>query len=84
MSEFSVKISWQTPQLIRMMSASSWIIQQQPSWMSSSIFSTLFVVLFMLHRPEHSSSSADTQMAMKLECHSKTIVQLKECSAKAS
>jgi hypothetical protein len=33
--------------------------------------------------PEHSSSSTDTQPALKLECHSKTTVWLKECSLNA-
>jgi hypothetical protein len=34
--------------------------------------------------PEHSSSSTETQPALKYECHSKTTVWFKECSPKAS
>jgi hypothetical protein len=41
------------------------------------------VVLLVLYHPEHSSSSTDTRPALKRECHSKTTVQLKECSPKA-
>jgi hypothetical protein len=52
--------------------------------MSSQIFSTFSVVLLVLGCPECSSSSADTQPALKYECHSKTAVWLKECSPKAS
>jgi hypothetical protein len=48
-----------------------------------SNFSTFSVVLLMLGRPERSSSSTDTQPALKHECHSKTTVWLKECSPKA-
>jgi hypothetical protein len=54
MLKFSVKISWQTPKLIPAVSASSWIVQQQSSWMSSQIFSTFSVILLVLGRPEHS------------------------------
>jgi hypothetical protein len=60
MFKFSVKISWQTPELIPMVSASSWIVQRQSSWMSSQIFSTFSVVLLVLGHPERSSSSTDT------------------------
>jgi hypothetical protein len=49
----------------------------------SIFFSTFSVVLLVLGRPERSSSSNDTRPALKLECYSKTAVQLKECSAKA-
>jgi hypothetical protein len=49
-----------------------------------SKFSTFFVVLLALCCPESLSSSTDTQLALKHECHSKTAVQLKECSSKAS
>jgi hypothetical protein len=52
--------------------------------MSSRIFSTFSVVLLVLGSPEHLSSSTDTQLALKCECHSKTGVWLKECSLKAS
>jgi hypothetical protein len=51
--------------------------------MSSQIFLTFSVVL-LLHGPERSSSSADTQPALKRECHSKIAVWFKECSPKAS
>jgi hypothetical protein len=52
--------------------------------MSSRIFSTFSVVLLMLGRPEHSSSSTDTQLVLKRECHSKIAARLKECPPKAS
>jgi hypothetical protein len=52
--------------------------------MNARIFSTFSVVLLVLGRPERSSSSADTQLTLKYECHSKTAVRLKECSPKAS
>jgi hypothetical protein len=52
--------------------------------MSSQIFSIFSVVLLVLGRPECSSSSTDTQLALKHECHSKTAGQLKECSPKTS
>jgi hypothetical protein len=52
--------------------------------MSSRIFSTFSIVLLVLGCPECLSSSTDTQLALKRECHSKTAVQLKECSSKAS
>jgi hypothetical protein len=52
--------------------------------MSSRIFSTFSVVLLVFGGPEHSSSSTDTQLALKHECHSKTAVHLIECSPKAS
>jgi hypothetical protein len=52
--------------------------------MSSQIFSTFSVVLLVLCSPERSSSSTDTQPDLKRECQSKTAVQLKECSPKAS
>jgi hypothetical protein len=52
--------------------------------MSSRIFSTFSVVLLVLGHPAHSSSSTDTQPALKHECHSTTAVRLKECSPKAS
>jgi hypothetical protein len=48
--------------------------------MSFQIFSTLSVVWLVLSRPERLSSSADTQLALKRECHSKTSIWLKECS----
>jgi hypothetical protein len=40
--------------------------------------------LVVLGHPERSSFSTDTRTALKHECHSKTAVQLKECSPKAS
>jgi hypothetical protein len=52
--------------------------------MSSQICSTFSIVLLVLDHPEHSLSSTDTQLALKHECHSKTNLQLKECSSKAS
>jgi hypothetical protein len=51
--------------------------------MSSQISSTFSVVLLVLGRPERSSTSADTQLAMKHECHSETTVRLKKCSPKS-
>jgi hypothetical protein len=50
--------------------------------MSSRIFSTFSVVLLVLGRPEHLSST-DTRLALKRECHSKIAVWLKECYPKA-
>jgi hypothetical protein len=50
--------------------------------MSSRIFSTFFVILPVLGCPECSSSSTDTRLALKCECHSKTAVWLKERSPK--
>jgi hypothetical protein len=81
--KFSVKM-WQTPYLIQVVSTGSWIVRQRSSWMISRIFSTFSVILLVLGRPEHLSSSADTQPALKRECHSETAVRLKECSPKAS
>jgi hypothetical protein len=52
--------------------------------MSSRIFSKFFVNLLLLGYPECSSSSTDTQLALKREYHLKTAVYLKECSPKAS
>jgi hypothetical protein len=52
--------------------------------MSSLICSTFAVVLLLRGCPERSSSSTDTQQALKHECHSKTAVRLNECSPKAS
>jgi membrane protein implicated in regulation of membrane protease activity len=67
-----------------MVPASSWIVQQWSLWMSSQIFSTFSVVLLLLGHPELSSSSTDTQPALKHECNTKTAVWLKGCSPKAS
>jgi hypothetical protein len=47
-------------------------------------FFNISVVLLVLGRPERLSLSTDTQPALKRECHSKTVVRLKECSPKAS
>jgi hypothetical protein len=52
--------------------------------MNSRIFSTFSFVLLVLGQPQCSSSSTDAQLALKRECHSKTAVQIKECSPKAS
>jgi hypothetical protein len=52
--------------------------------MSSRIFSTFSVVLLVLGHPERSSSSTDTQPALKCEFHLKTAIWFKECSPKAS
>jgi hypothetical protein len=49
-----------------------------------SNFLTFSVVLLVFGRREISSSSIDTSLALKCECYSKTAVQLKECSLKAS
>jgi hypothetical protein len=51
--------------------------------MSSQIFSTFSVILLVLGRPEHSSSSTDTRPALKRECHSKTAVWLKRIFSKS-
>jgi hypothetical protein len=40
--------------------------------------------LLVLGHPECSSPSPDTRPALNRECHSKTAVNLKECSPKAS
>jgi hypothetical protein len=50
--------------------------------MSSQIFSILSVVLLVLGHPERLSSSTNTQLALKRECHSITAVRLKECFSK--
>jgi hypothetical protein len=52
--------------------------------MSSQIFSMFSAILLVLGYLERLSSSTDTQPALKRECHSKTTVQFKECSPKAS
>jgi hypothetical protein len=67
-----------------MVYASSWIIWQRSSWISSQIFSTFSVVLLVLGRLERLPSSTDTRLALKREGHSKTVVLLKECSPKVS
>jgi hypothetical protein len=55
MFKFSIKISWQTPQLIPPVSASSCIVRRRSSWISSRNFSTFSVALFVLGLPERSS-----------------------------
>jgi hypothetical protein len=40
--------------------------------MSSQIFSRFSVILLVLGHPERSSSSSDTRLALKHECHSIT------------
>jgi hypothetical protein len=55
---------------------SSWIAWRRSSWMSSQIF-TFYVVLLVLGHPERSSSSTDTRLVLKHECHSVTTVRLK-------
>jgi hypothetical protein len=50
----------------------------------SNFFLTFSVILLVLGHPECLSSSTDTRLALKRECHSKTTVQIKECSPKAS
>jgi hypothetical protein len=45
--------------------------------MSSRIFPTFSVILLVFGRPELSSSSTDTRLALKRECHSKTPSSLK-------
>jgi hypothetical protein len=52
--------------------------------MTSRIFLTFSGVLLVLGHPERSSSSTDTLLALKRECHSKTAVWLEECSPKVS
>jgi hypothetical protein len=49
-----------------------------------SKFLTFSVFLLVLGRPELPSSSTDTRPALKRECHSETVVRLKECSPKSS
>jgi hypothetical protein len=46
--------------------------------------STFSANLLVLGHHERSSSSIDTRPALKRECHSKTAVQVKECSPKPS
>jgi hypothetical protein len=41
-------------------------------------FIIFFNILLVLGRPELSSSSTESQLALKCECHSKTADQLKE------
>jgi hypothetical protein len=48
-----------------------------------SNFSTFSVLLLVLGRPERPSFTTDTRPAFKHECHSKTLVRLKEYSPKA-
>jgi hypothetical protein len=48
------------------------------------IFSKFSVILLLLHNPQGSSYSTYAWPPLKHECHSKTTVQLKECSPKAS
>jgi hypothetical protein len=48
------------------------------------MFSTFSVILLVLGHPDRSSSSIDTQSALKHEYHPKTAVRLKEYSPKAS
>jgi hypothetical protein len=64
--KFSVKISWQTPSLIRTVSVSSWIVQQQSSWTSFQIFSTFPAALLVLDHTERLSSSTDTQPSLNV------------------
>jgi hypothetical protein len=45
--------------------------------MSTRVVSKLSIVLLLVGRPERSSSSIDTRLALKHECHSKTAVHLK-------
>jgi hypothetical protein len=40
--------------------------------MSSQNFSTFSIILLVLGHPEYSSFSADTQLTLKNECHSKS------------
>jgi hypothetical protein len=47
------------------------------------IFPTFPVVLLVFVRPERLVPSDDTRLALKRDCHSKTVLQLKECSPKA-
>jgi hypothetical protein len=49
-----------------------------------SNFFNIFCHLLVQGHPERLSSSTDTRPALKHECHSRTSVQLKECSPKAS
>jgi hypothetical protein len=51
--------------------------------MYSQIFSKCFFVLLVLGRPECSSSSSDTQLSWKCECHLEIAIWLKECSPNA-
>jgi hypothetical protein len=53
-------------------------------WMSSQIFSSFSVIFLVLGCPECSSSSSDTQLALKHECLSDTTARLKEGSPKFS
>jgi hypothetical protein len=49
-----------------------------------SHFSKFLIILLVFVHPESSSSSTDTRLAWKRECHSKTAVEPKEYSSKAS
>jgi hypothetical protein len=51
--------------------------------MSSQSFSTFSVILLVLGHPERLSFSTDTQLALKRECHSKTIVRVKRMFSKS-
>jgi hypothetical protein len=65
MFKFSVKISWQTPQLIPTVSASSWIVRGQYLWMSSLIS----VILLVLGCPVLVANLASfTQKLMQTRC----------------
>jgi hypothetical protein len=52
--------------------------------MNFRVSSTFSVILLALGCPEHSSSSTNTQPALKCGCLSETTVLLKECSHKDS
>jgi hypothetical protein len=49
-----------------------------------NFFSTFYIVLWVLGRPERLSSSTDTRPALKHECHSESAIRLKEYSPEAS
>jgi hypothetical protein len=49
-----------------------------------SNLSTFSILLLKLSHPERLSSSIDIQQTLKRECQTKTTVQLKECSPKAT
>jgi hypothetical protein len=76
MFKFSVNISWQTPQLIPTVSASSWIVRRQSTFINSQIASTFSVVLLVLGHPERLSPLSDALPGLKRECHQSLLSSL--------
>jgi hypothetical protein len=65
MFTFSIRISWQTPQLIPVVSVSSWIVQWWSLWVGN--FFNIFFVLLVLGQLECLLSSTDTWPALAIQ-----------------